>query len=56
VGEGDGGSPILSVIVSKPRGGVKIDKPKPIFNQNPNVVGVATLEENVASHFVLEMT
>jgi hypothetical protein len=56
VGEGDGGSPILNVIVNKPRGGVKINKPKSIFNRNPNMVGVAIFEENVARHFVLAMT
>jgi hypothetical protein len=36
MGESVGGPPILNVTVSDLRGGVKINKPKLIFNQNSN--------------------
>jgi hypothetical protein len=56
MGKGDGGPPIFNLVVGKPRVGLKVYNPKPIFNQIPNADGVATFEEYMTSRFVLVAT
>jgi hypothetical protein len=56
VGKSNGGPPTFHLLEVVPKVRVKVDKTKSILNHIPNADGVAILEKNVASRFILLTT
>jgi hypothetical protein len=56
MGKSNGGPPTFHLLKIVSRVKFKVDKTKPILNHIPNGDGVATLEKNMASRFILLMT